>query len=323
MAEFDPLEPNDAAEAAYRDALLGDDDGREQRRARLMAALPRPESVVAVPVSRAALAWRWRPYALVLLATGLLLAAVLAWRGAPTEPKPEADPRLSAAPAASTAAVVAQANPVAEVAPTAAPPRAAAKATPAKPRTPPPVVMADAAAPAPPLEREVVVAAAPAPVAPVAPPPPAAPVVASVSPHVMAEAVAPAASYQAEALARLQADASARAKTSSAANSLAASAAAELRAARALSAADGALLKAVVLSDPAAARSAVQAGASVHQRDALGRTMLMLAARAGADEVVDVLLAAGARVTDRDAQGWTAAEHARDRGHEDLAARLR
>ena len=42
MAEFDPTTPKDGAEAAYARALLDDDLGREQRRARLMAALPRP-----------------------------------------------------------------------------------------------------------------------------------------------------------------------------------------------------------------------------------------------------------------------------------------
>ena len=38
MAEFDPTTPKDGAEAAYARALLDDDLGREQRRARLMAA---------------------------------------------------------------------------------------------------------------------------------------------------------------------------------------------------------------------------------------------------------------------------------------------
>ncbi len=44
MAEFDPLEPNDAAEAAYRDALLGDDNGREQRTDNYRITLDNPEA---------------------------------------------------------------------------------------------------------------------------------------------------------------------------------------------------------------------------------------------------------------------------------------
>jgi len=361
MAELDPTRPHDATEAAYRDALLADGAGREQRRARLMAALPRPEVAAPVAVATGQLAWRWRPYALGVLATGGLLAVVLALKGPQHEPKLDAGPRLAAGPAASTAAVVAEADRVAEAAPARTPPPVADKAVPPKLRAreplvvaaaPPPladkavpptlratapVVVADASPPSPSPAREseaapvaipppaaVLAAARPPPApAPAKPTPPAAPVAAALSPPpVLAGATPPAASNDADVLARVEVSGS-RAKASSVVSSLAASGAVELRAVRVPSAADAALLKAVLRPDPEAVRAALQAGASVHQRDALGRTILMLAARAGAREVVDVLLASGARLTDRDAQGWTAADHARDRGHEDLAERLR
>ena len=83
------------------------------------------------------------------------------------------------------------------------------------------------------------------------------------------------------------------------------------------------LLAAVTRGDPAAARAALQAGASVHLRDAQGRTVLMLAARAGVRDLAALLLSAGARRGDRDAQGWTAADHARDQGHDALSDTLR
>ncbi|MFG6485889.1 ankyrin repeat domain-containing protein [Roseateles sp. BYS78W] len=363
MAEFDPTRPHDATEAAYRDALLADEAGRKQRRARLMAALPRPEVAAPVPVAPGQLAWRWSPYALSLLAMGLLLAVVLALKGPPHESKPDAGPRLAASPAASTAAVVAEADRGAEAAPARTPPPVAGKAVPPRMRAreplvvaaapspvadkavPPklramePVVVADASPPSPSPAREseaapvaipppaAVIAAAPPPPAPAPAPakptPPAAPVAAALpAPPVLAGAIPPSASNDADVLARVEVS-GVRAKASSVVSSLAASGAGELRAVRVPSAADAALLKAVLQPDPEAVRAALRAGASVHQRDALGRTMLMLAARAGAREVVDVLLASGARLTDRDAQGWTAADHARDRGHDELAERLR
>ena len=53
-----------------------------------------------------------------------------------------------------------------------------------------------------------------------------------------------------------------------------------------------------------------------------GVTPLMAAAAGGHVEVVEVLLARGADVTKRDAQGRSAAAHARDAGHAHLAERL-
>ncbi|KQY81266.1 ankyrin repeat domain-containing protein [Pelomonas sp. Root1444] len=83
------------------------------------------------------------------------------------------------------------------------------------------------------------------------------------------------------------------------------------------------MLKAVKQADPTAARTALQAGASPQLRDGQGRTVLMLAARNGAREVVELLLAAGAPRSDRDPAGWTAAAHAEARGHGELVDILR
>lgn len=332
MAEFDPIPPEDAAEAAYRQALLGDEAGREQRRARLMAALPRPEPAVATPVARNELAWRWQPYAWGLAATGLLLAAVLVLKGRPAEPGPTLDPRLAAAPTASAPVVVAQADPPVVPPPQAqvaeAPP-AAAKAAAAKPRLmePAPVVVADASLSRERRETATAVATAtesarlalepppaaapPMAAAQVAPSPPAAPAVAA------APMVPLPRSKQAEALAR--ADAAAGMASAHAPMSLASEAAPV----KLMTLPEHALLAAVKHADLPAARSALQAGASAHLRDTQGRTVLMLAARTGSGEVVDLLLAAGARKADRDPQGWTAADHARDVGRDALLETLR
>lgn len=329
MAELEPSTPKDAAEAAYAQALLGDDAGREQRRLRLMAALPQPEAVAAVPVAPSVLAWRWQPYALGLLATGVLLAVILALRGRTAEPRQEADPRLAAARAASTATVVAQADPQAapRPAPTVEAPRVVAKARTTQPRVErsAPVVVADAAAPRPQREAEMSGPAVAEPVAPAMPSPPAAPSVAAAPPRAVADAAAPLASNSTEVFAwsegRLS-SALARARAApQTAQSLAASDAAE--SGKAVTPTNAVLLAAVNHVDPATARSAIQAGASVHLRDAQGRTVLMLAARTGSREVVDLLLTAGARKADRDPQGWTAADHAQAQGHDDLAERLR
>ncbi len=87
--------------------------------------------------------------------------------------------------------------------------------------------------------------------------------------------------------------------------------------------ADAVLLAAVRRADLAAARAALGVGASVHLRDPQGRTMLMLAAGAGSHEMVELLLAAGARKADRDPQGLTAAGHAQVQGHGQLIDALR
>lgn len=339
MAEFDPVPPKDADEAAYAQALLGDEAGREQRRARLMASLPRPEAAAATPVSRSELAWRWQPYAFGLGATALLLAAVLVLKGKPPEPGQAVDPRLAAAPAASMPVVVAQADAPPPQTPqpgAAITPPAVVRSVPAKPpaRQAPPIVVADASLPE--QRREVAAAvtsavesaklalappppAEPAPAAAPVLPPPAAPVVAAAPappPPAAKPVVPPPASSQAETLARMESVAvtgSARARMS-----LAASDAAPMKLAT-----ESVLLAAVNRSDLATARSALKAGASVHQRDTEGRTLLMLAARSGSRDMVELLLAAGARQADRDPQGWTAADHAHDLGHDDLAVRLR
>lgn len=331
MAEFLPTPPEDPAEAAYRRALLGDDDGRETRRARLMAALPRPPAPADVPVAPGLLARRWSPHVLGLLAMVLLLAAALVWRGRAVESRQQDDARLAAGPAASAPVVVAQAPVVAEVeraSPEVLPP-AAKRVSPPAVREVPRVSTADAVKPAapPPLLAQApaesavpVVEAVPR----AAPPPPAAPVIVAAAsppaaPAIMAEARAPSADMRA----RMEAPPSAPAPAKSAlARSLAASDAASALT-RATSPADARLSRAVTDADLTAVREALQAGAGVQARDAQGRTLLMLAARTGSREVVDLLLAAGLRRTDRDPAGWTAADHAQAQGHVELAAYLR
>jgi hypothetical protein len=336
MAEFLPTPPEDPAEAAYRRALLGDDDGREARRARLMAALPRPPAPAeAVPVARGLLARRWSPQVLGLLAMVLLLAVALLWRGRAVEPRPQVDARVAAGPAASAPVVVAQAPAVAaaERALPEVPPAAAKRVAPPAVREVPRASAADAAKPAapPPLLAQApaestvpVVEAVPRAAPP--PPPPAAPVIvaaapapAPAAPAIMAESRAPSADMRA----RVEAPPSAPAPAKSAlAQSLAASDAASALT-RPTSLADARLSRAVAGSDPAAVREALQVGADVQARDAQGRTLLMQAARTGSREVVDLLLAAGLRKTDRDPAGWTAADHAQAQGHVELAAHLR
>lgn len=337
MAEFLPTPPEDPAEAAYRRALLNDDEGRDARRARLMAALPRPVSAPTLPVARSELAWRWQPHGLLgLLALGLLVAAVLAWRGRPVAPQIE--PRLASAERASGAAAVAAAAPAAVVAPP-VPPVAAARVpasqAPAKPRAvaqPPeaaerPRVLADAglhdqrsptlavtpAAPEPALTAEGPRPVAPAVVA-AAPPAPDLAAGARASPK-LAEAAVPSMSGPAENVARADA-----AMPMSAARARMPLPNAERAASAAMPSA--ALMLAVGRADLGAARAALQQGAWVHERDPQGRTLLMLAARSGSGEMVQLLLAAGARKDDRDPRGWNAADHARDAGHEVLAGSL-
>ena len=197
MADFDDLTPHDAGEAAYRDALLADDAGRELRRERLLAALPRPPAAAAaVPVSGSTLAWRWQPYALGLLAIGLLLV-VLALRGKSGEPQPAVDPRWASAGAASASSadtVLAQANTAVGTAMAPAPqaPRGAAKV---KPRTAPsaPVVMADASLPVAQRESEAREAAAVEPPVPAMAPPPVPPTApAAAPPPMLADRTVPA-----------------------------------------------------------------------------------------------------------------------------------
>lgn len=329
MAEFDRTPPADADEADYRQALLDDDAGRERRRARLMAALPRPDGHVAVPVSDGSLAWRRLPRARIALAAllmALLLAAAWVMKARQADPRPGVDLRIAAVPAASAPVVVARAGPVIEpAAPASAEaPRVAAKTRPARPQPsqPAPVVMADATLPRPPHDAEAgTAAAAESTRAEMATPPPAAPAVAAApAPRAAADA-----SDVGPGLARSKAvsnGVAARLRgVPPLAQSLAASDAPEPS--QAVVQADALLLAAAGRGDLGAARLAVQAGASVHLRDAQARTPLMLAARSGSRDLVELLLAAGAPRADRDAQGWTAADHARDRGHDELVDTLR
>lgn len=320
MAEFDPVPPRDAAETAYREALLGDDTGRDARRARLMAALP---LAAPVQVSRATLAWRWQPYALSVLAAGLLVATVFALRSRSIEPPP-ADPRLAAgqAPASAAAVVVAHADRQAELAPApvAAQPRAVARVVEAKAPSAKqePVAVAQAATPRPVQETapaEAIASAAPPPAAPpvalaAAPPPPPA--------AIQAEVAAPEVTRRAE-----RAESMAQLRAPAISSSLQASAAPVASGIASSIAANGELLAAASQIDVAAVRTALQVGASVRARDAQGHTALMLAARGGSREVVALLLAAGARKDARDLQGQTAADHAQAQGHAELADTLR
>jgi ankyrin repeat protein len=74
-----------------------------------------------------------------------------------------------------------------------------------------------------------------------------------------------------------------------------------------------------------AARLLLERGADVNRAGAVGRTPLMHAAVAdfGDTRLVDLLLKAGARKDVRDAGGLTAADYARQYGHEGLADRLK
>jgi ankyrin repeat protein len=89
--------------------------------------------------------------------------------------------------------------------------------------------------------------------------------------------------------------------------------------------ADGALVAAVQGHQLEAARLLLERGADVNRAGAVGRTPLMHAAVAdfGDTRMVDLLLKAGARKDVRDAGGLTAADYARQYGHEGLADRLK
>jgi hypothetical protein len=303
MAEHDPLDPR---ESAYRDALLQDEAGRQARHARLIAALPRPPAADAMPVAPSTLARRWQAYALGLLASVLLLAAALVvFRTRTAEPPAQAEPALVASPAASAATVVAQADTAAAAT---EPSRPAARkgSTGARAAAPRTDSLADASLPS---------AAKPSVVAePAAAPPPAA----APAARAEAEPAVAATSPRAETLAHTELPVRIEMERSgSLANTLAASSV------RVPSPANAMLLDAASRAELDAARSALAAGASVHARDAQGRTALMLAARAGSSAAAEMLLAAGARKADRDAGGLTAADHAQAQGHADLADRLR
>jgi len=171
-------------------------------------------------------------------------------------------------------------------------------------------------APAVPAAETVTVAAAPV-------PQPAAPVVADAAPVKSRPTVVAglgAVPGQADRLERVEVTGSAVRSTLAAS---AASAAVLGRAIHEPAYANALLSRALAQMDEQAVREALQAGASTRLRDAQGRTPLMQAARAGAASIVDLLLAAGAPKADRDASGWTAADHAQDQGHTELAARLR
>lgn len=83
------------------------------------------------------------------------------------------------------------------------------------------------------------------------------------------------------------------------------------------------VLAAVRRGDAAAVRhSASEAPARLDEAGEDGRTPLMLAASAGAEEMVALLLELGADVARRDGQGRTAADLAFENGHADLGQRL-
>ncbi|RTL34351.1 MAG: ankyrin repeat domain-containing protein [Burkholderiales bacterium] len=345
MAETRPTPPEDPVEAAFRRALLDDESGREARRARLMAALPTPGEAAPAVVATDALARRRSPVLAALLVTGLLLGTllVLKGRGSPVPAGP--DPSLAAASApapapelasalASAPLQVAQAEaakPTAwphDVAPARTPDPAATRETerrtrPVSPSLSRPVIVADAtppsasvhaqtrAAPAEPAAAPV--AAAPAPAVAAAP----APLMAAAPPAV---AAAPAAERGSTVDARAKGQDLARGESTL---EDVARPAPPAPARAAMLAPPSPLLAAAARGDAAGVRAALQAGGSVQARDAQGRTPLMLAARAGSREGVALLMAAGARPGDRDAQGWTAADHARDKGHERLLDLLR
>lgn len=82
------------------------------------------------------------------------------------------------------------------------------------------------------------------------------------------------------------------------------------------------LHSAVAGCHPALVARLLAAGAAPDARQEGGFTPLLGAAAAGRADLVDPLLAAGADPALTDDQGRTAADHARDRGHPELAARL-
>lgn len=330
MAELDPPDP---MESAYRDALLSDEQGRDARRARLMAALPQGPVGPVVRQGGVA-AWRRQPQAWALAALVLMLAAawVLMGRvGSPQQAPAEPDPRVAAAPAAPAASaptVIAQADP----APT-PPPAAAAEARPASASTAP--VRGRARQPASTVAAEAVQAdtaraemqaAAQGPVhsadaasalpAPPAAPPAASTLAAAPALDAVQPGASPAPSLEARQglLSRLAPSARGGPPPASGPGATAVLGDPAGRG----SLANVRLQAAALQGDVGAARAALQAGASVQSRDVLGRTPLMLAARGGGRELVALLLAAGARPADRDRQGWTALDHARDRGHDGL-----
>lgn len=342
MAEFMPIPPEDPVEAAYRRALLDDESGREARRARLMAALPPPMATEPLAVARDVMAWRQSTWLLAALLSGLLLVAVGLLKGREGAAPAGPDPRLAAAPAAAPASEATRVAQVAQAASDVAAPGAASARVPvvvadasqarvkaARPRqaetaaVSSPAIVADAPPPAamtraePGARAEAALAGAPPPAAV----PPAAPAaVAAAPPALPAAERSAAAEARAESLAKLPAPTSPGLTADRAALPMAAAPApalgepvpTRLR-----------LLAAAGQGDVASLRAALQSGVSVQVRDAQGRTPLMLAARAGSREAVSLLMAAGARAGDRDEQGWTAADHARDRGHDGLIELLR
>src|SRR5262245_63078628 len=74
------------------------------------------------------------------------------------------------------------------------------------------------------------------------------------------------------------------------------------------------LIKAVSKGDTATVRALLAKGADVQARDANGRTALMYAAENGDPTTVQALLTNGADVNARDSQGWTALVYAAENG---------
>jgi Meckel syndrome type 1 protein len=83
------------------------------------------------------------------------------------------------------------------------------------------------------------------------------------------------------------------------------------------------LFAAIASGDAEAVRQRIAEGADPNERDPLGRTPLIAAARAGNDTLVRLLLGLGADRTLLDREGLSAADHAERDGHAGLLPLLR
>jgi len=86
---------------------------------------------------------------------------------------------------------------------------------------------------------------------------------------------------------------------------------------------DSALARAAQSGNGPTIRVLLAAGARVDDKDGSGRTPLFNAALKGDLQIVEALLSAGADVNARSSSGWTALKEAQMRGHENVAQRLK